>query len=303
MSPARRDLVCVIGGSGFLGSHVADALTAAGYEVRIFDVQESKWQSDDQEIIVGSILDPAALEKALKGCRFVYNFGGLADLDEGFRDAKRAAELNVLGNINVLEACLINKVERYVFASTVYVYSRGGGFYKCSKLSAEHFIEQFEEIHGLPFTVLRFGSLYGPRCQQSNGLFKIVSRALRDGEVSYGGSPEAMREYIHVRDAAEASVAILSPEYKNKHVVLTGQSPMKVDDLLKMLTEILGFTTDVKFFEEDAVGHYVRTPYAYIPKAGKKYLPPLHVDLGQGLLELVAYIAEQRDEVLGSDSS
>ena len=292
MSNLENELVCVIGGSGFLGSHVADALTAKGYRVRIFDIHDSKWRNPDQEMVVGSILDPEALGKAINGCRYVYNFGGLASLDEGLNDASAAAQLNVLGNINVLDASLRCKVERYVFASTVYVYSRAGGFYRCSKQAAEQFIDQYQEIHGLPFTILRYGSLYGPRCQDSNGLYKIVSRALSEGFVSYTGSPESMREYIHVRDAAEASVSVLSAEYANKHVVLTGQEPMKVDDLLKMLAEILGFSTDVRFLQEAAVGHYVRTPYAYVPRAGQKYLPPLHVDLGQGLLELVAYIAE-----------
>jgi UDP-glucose 4-epimerase len=58
-------------------------------------------------------------------------------------------------------------------------------------------------------------------------------------------------------------------------------------DLLKMLAEILGLSQEVKFLEGDHTGHYIRTPYAYQPKIGRKYVPPLHVDLGQGLLQLI----------------
>ncbi len=296
MSVPQNDPVCVIGGSGFLGSHVADSLTDKGYKVRIFDIQDSKWRTADQEMLVGSILDRAALSEAIEGCRYVYNFGGLANLDDGFNDASRAAKLNIIGNINVLDACQEKNVERYIFASTVYVYSRVGGFYRCSKQAAELFIDQYQESHGLPFSVLRYGSLYGPRCQDSNGLYRIVSRALSQGFVSYGGSPDSMREYIHVCDAAEASVAALGSDYENKHVILTGQEPMKIVDLLEMLSEILGFETNVRFIEEEVVGHYVRTPYAYIPRVGQKFLPPMHVDLGQGLLELIAYVSDQSSE-------
>ena len=105
--------------------------------------------------------------------------------------------------------------------------------------------------------------------------------------VSYEGSPEAMREYIHVEDAARASIAALGDDFLNQHVVLTGQETMRVKDLLKMLSEILGISQDPRFIEAELHGHYIRTPYAYQPKLGRKYVPPIHVDLGQGLLQLI----------------
>jgi UDP-glucose 4-epimerase len=103
-----------------------------------------------------------------------------------------------------------------------------------------------------------------------------------------------MREYIHVEDAARASVIALGDEFRNQHVILTGQQPMRVADLLKMLAEILGYSTDVEFIEGDHEGHYVRTPYAYQPKLGRTYTPPLHVDLGQGLLQLIDEVQSSR---------
>jgi UDP-glucose 4-epimerase len=62
---------------------------------------------------------------------------------------------------------------------------------------------------------------------------------------------------------------------------------MRVLDLLEMLAEILGLSKAVEFVATEQPGHYVRTPYAYQPKLGRKYMPPMHVDLGQGLLELI----------------
>ena len=137
------------------------------------------------------------------------------------------------------------------------------------------------------FTILRYGSLYGPRSDHRNGLWRIVKHALESETISYVGSPEAMREYIHVEDAARASVTALNEDFCNQHVVLTGQEPMRVYDLLKMIGEILGRPNSVKFVKEKNEAHYVRTPYAYQPEPGRKYVPQMHVDLGQGLLQLI----------------
>ncbi len=282
--------VCVIGGAGFLGSHVCDQLSKAGYEVHIYDRNSSPWLRPDQVMVVADILDERALNDVIAGCEAVYNFAAIADLDEALDKPLDTVRVNILGNTMVLEACRHHGVKRYVYASTVYVHSREGGFYRCSKHAAEQFVEEYQRRYGLDFTVLRYGSLYGPRSDHHNGLWRVVKMAVETGKVSYQGSPEAMREYIHVEDAARASVAALGEEFRNQHVVLTGQEPMRVMDLLKMLAEILGMPQAVEFIESDHAGHYIRTPYAYQTRLGRKYVPPMHVDLGQGLLELIGEV-------------
>jgi UDP-glucose 4-epimerase len=282
--------VCVIGGSGFLGSHVADALSKAGYAVRIYDRSPSPWLRDGQAMIVGDILDRDSLDKAVQGCEAVYNFAALADINEALGKPLETVRVNVLGNTHVLEACRMQGVKRFVYASTVYVFSREGGFYRCSKQAAEHYVEEYQRAFGLDFTILRYGSLYGPRADKSNGLYRIVKKAIESGVVSYMGSADAMREYIHVEDAARASVSALGEDFRNESVVLTGQEAMRVVDLLEMLAEILGLDRAVEFVEQNQPGHYVRTPYAYQPKLGRKYVPPVHVDLGQGLIQLIEEI-------------
>jgi len=283
--------VCVFGGSGFLGSHVADQLSLVGHEVRIFDRVASPWLRRDQTMLIGDLLNFQHVVDAMVGCEVVYNFAAIADLDEALYKPVETARVNVLGNVQVLEACRQAAVKRYVYASTVYVYSREGGFYRCSKQAAEQYVEEYQRSYGLDYTILRYGSLYGPRADERNGLWRIVKTALETGCVRYEGSPEAMREYIHVEDAARASIAALGDEFRNQHVVLTGQEPMRVLDLLKMLAEILDLPKDaVEFVPVEYAGHYVRTPYAYQPKLGRKYTPPLHVDLGQGLLQLIEEI-------------
>ena len=279
--------VTVIGGSGFLGSHVADQLSEAGYRVRIYDRVPSPWKRPDQVMVVGDLADSEKLEGAIAGSCAVYNFAALADLNLALDKPVETVRVNVLGNVHVLEACRSNGVKRFVYASTVYVYSREGGFYRCSKQAAEHYVEEYQRVYGLDYTILRYGSLYGPRADINNGLFRLVRNALQTGVLRYEGSPDTMREYIHVEDAARASIVALGDDFRNQSVVLTGQDPMRVLDLLKMLAEILGVPDAVEFVEDKQPGHYVRTPYAYQPKLGRKYVPPMHVDLGQGLLQLI----------------
>ena len=128
---------------------------------------------------------------------------------------------------------------------------------------------------------------YLPKPFDLNELLSIVKKALETGLLEYQGSPDSLREYIHVEDAARASVAALSDDFCNQSVVLTGQEPMRVLDMLEMLAEILGLRDAVKFIPGEQLGHYIRTPYAYQPKLGRKYVPPVHVDLGQGLIQLI----------------
>ncbi len=278
----------VFGGSGFLGSHTADALTAAGHEVTIFDCEPSSWLRDGQEMIVGDILNKQAVADAIAGVDVVYNFAGFSDLNTARELPRQTVDLNIIGNLNILDGCLGNNIKRFIYASTVYVNSREGGFYRCSKKAAEDYIREYYNMWGLEYTILRYGSLYGSRSDSSNGLYKIVETALKENKIVYQGHADTMRQYIHVIDAAKSSVVALGDEFLNECVVLTGQEPMRVEDLLKMVAEIIGFDQNsIEFEEKKYAGHYIRTPYAFDASIGKKYCPTFHVDLGQGLLELI----------------
>lgn len=287
----------VVGGSGFIGSHVADHLSEAGYQVTIYDFTESKWLRSDQHMIVGDVLDAEKLNLTFEGAEVVYNFAALADLNQALAQPISTVNINILGNMNVMEACRLHNVNRFIYASTVYVHSREGGFYRCSKQASEAYVEEYQRVYGLDYTILRYGSLYGPRADETNGLWRIVRSALKDGKLRFEGNPDSMREYIHVEDAARASVDALNNDFKNESVVLTGQEPMRVLDMLKMLAEILGIPEEsVEFIDGNYAGHYVRTPYSYQPKLGRKFIPPMHVDLGQGLLQLIDNINENIKE-------
>ena len=230
----------VFGGSGFLGSHVADALTEKGYKIKIFDIVESPYlMTGKQEMITGDILDAEAVMAAVSGCEVVYDYAGLASLDSASTRPVDSVMLNVVGTCNIMDACVINGVRRFVYASSFYANSEKGGFYRCSKQSAEIYIEEYNRKYGMDYTILRFGSLYGPRSDKENGMRTMLKEAMRDGTIHYSGTGEEAREYIHIKDAANLSVRILEEAYRNKNIVITGHDSYHIKDIVRIIGEIL----------------------------------------------------------------
>ena len=291
MTTIPNEKVIVFGASGFLGSHVADALTAAGYQVRLFDRNPSPFQKSNQEMIIGDIMNLDQVIEAAKGASVVYNFAAIADIDEAHDKPIPTATINVLGNMHTLEAARIAGARRFVFASTVYVYSESGSFYRASKQAAERFTETYHERYGLDYNILRYGSLYGRRADQRNGIYRMLHEAIQHHSITYKGSGEAMREYIHVEDAARMSVQVLAPEFANRHLILTGQEKLRIKDVMTMISEMMPWPIELHFNEEaNVVHHYKITPYAFQPRIGRKLVLNEHVDLGQGLLDCLREI-------------
>ena len=286
----------VFGGSGFLGSHVADELSERGYEVAIYDRQESPYLHKDQEMIVGDILDRKKVAMCVKGCDYAYSFAGIAGLADARRHPVQTVETNVLGTTIVIDACRLYKVKRFVFASTIYVYSDLAPFYRSSKQACELIIEDYQKACGLDYTILRYGSLYGRRSNHFNYIYNIIQQAVEDGKIVRKGDGEEIRSYIHVKDAAKSSVDILSEEFKNQYVMLTGNQSIKIKELLNMIREMFHGEISVEYSGEFETGHYEITPYSFRPKVAKKIVAGSYYDLGQGILDVIYEIYSKSDK-------
>lgn len=162
----------VFGGSGFLGSSVANELIDRGFKVTIFDIAEPVNVKTGFNFIQGDILEKSTVNKAVSGNDYVYNFSGIASLDDASTKPLDTVQLNVIGNLNIVEACVKHNIKRYVYASTIYVYSQKGGFYRCSKQASEIYLEEYHRRYGLDFTVLRYGTLYGPNANEFNSIYR-----------------------------------------------------------------------------------------------------------------------------------
>ncbi len=280
--------VVIFGGAGFLGSHVADAFTGAGKEVVIFDIKKSAYLMPAQKMITGDILNEKQVFSVVDGADVVYNFAGIADIGNAAKNPVDTGKCNILGNTFILEACKKFKVKRFVYASSLYVYSKMGSFYRSSKQACELIIENYSEVFNLSYTIIRYGSLYGPRADENNFIYRILKQAFTSGKIIRQGDGQELREYISVYDAARASCNILSPEYANQYVIIAGNQQMKVKDLLVMIKEI--FDNKIKIeYNTHAVNtsNYEISPYTFSPKLATRIVIRDYIDLGKGILELI----------------
>jgi UDP-glucose 4-epimerase len=229
--------IVVTGGAGFIGSHVAEAFLHAGHEVLVIDdLSTGKRENVPARARFAQldIRDPAAVEAAFADFRpeIVDHQAAQTSVSVSTREPVRDAEINVVGTIRLLEACVRHRVSRVVFAST------GGAIYgevphperaavgrathplspyACSKLAGEHYLFMFRHEHGLPYTVLRYANVYGPRQDPHGeaGVVAIFSRRLVAGQpirinaMRDPGDPGCIRDYVSVIDVVKANVAAI----------------------------------------------------------------------------------------------
>ena len=156
-----RKKIVIFGGSGFLGSHVADFLTKMKNHVIIFDKKNSEYLLPNQKFIKGNILDIQKVFEVTKRADYVFNFSGEADIENSKKNPLNTINSNIIGTTNILESCVKNKIKKYIHASTVYVNSEQGGL-QIYKTCCELIIENYNEFFKLNYVIMRFGSLYGP---------------------------------------------------------------------------------------------------------------------------------------------
>tara|TARA_B100000927_G_scaffold152321_2_gene122783 strand:+ start:831 stop:1709 length:879 start_codon:yes stop_codon:yes gene_type:complete len=288
--------VLVVGGSGFLGSHVADELTEKGYEVTIFDQKKSTWINDNQKFIESDLLNREHVIKSLEGFNFVIHFAGIADIGESKEKPLETIETNIIGTANLLEGCRKNKIEKFIFASSVYVFSKYGSFYGKSKQACELLIEEYQNEFNLDYIHVRYGSLYGPRAQEWNGLKKYISEIIKNKQIDFSGNGEEKREYIHVKDAAIMTASLLESDEKNIAVNITGHQVISTLDLFKLIFEVLQLEEKINLSKEsNVVSHYKISPYSFQPKESKKLVPKKFIDIGQGVLEIIHEIEDSKN--------
>ena len=279
--------IIVIGGAGFLGSHVADELTNVGHDVTIYDKTESKNLLPKQKMILGDITDYEAIDDIIAKNEIVYHFAGIAGIKDASDNPIETVKNNILATTYILESCKKHKIKRFVFASSIYVYSDLGSFYRTSKQACELLIENYNKIYNLDFTILRYGALYGRRANNFNFIGDAINQALLNKKIIREGNGEGIRDYIHVKDAALSSIKVLNEKYKNNYIMISGNQTVRVKDILNIINEILNNEIEIKYVKAEEEDHYEMTPYTFRPRLAKKLVLDEYHELGQGILDCV----------------
>ena len=280
--------VLIFGGSGFWGKSLSIYLSKKKHKVTIFDKKKIPLNLKSVKFIKGDILNLKQVIRATKNQDIVYNLAGISDIGDSIRNPILTTKINILGSVNTLEAAVKNKVKRYIFASSIYVLSSQGGFYKTSKKSVESFIEEYNKRDNLKYTILRYGSVYGPESDERNGIKKIITSCLKDKTIMYGGTSKAERRFLHVNDAIKASEVILRKKFVNTRVLITGSKKTKIKNLILQIKKILKINKKIIFKRKPMMGHYDKNPFNDTPKKQLIYYVKPSVPLNAGISEIIS---------------
>lgn len=284
----------IIGGCGFLGSHLADYLQKKKHQVTIFDIKKNYWKKKKRKFIKGNILNAKSLNAAIKNQDYVFMFAGLSDLDEALKNPIKSIKFNILGTALVAENCVKNKVKRLIYASSIYANAEEGSFYRCSKRSAEDYILEYSKSSSLKFTILRYGSLYGPRSDNRNGLFRLLTNAIFKKKLTYYGFPYNQRKYLHVQDATRLTYQIFDKvKFENKFLNLVGNKNIKIIDLFKLIKKILNYKLKTIFLKKTIVGHYVNKPTKLKINSGINIVASSKRNFAESIKEYINYLNDK----------
>ncbi len=308
--------VCVTGGSGFIGSHVVDALVDAGHSVRVLDLRSGL--RPDVEYVQGSVLNDEAIRRASSAADAVFHLAAVADVNDVAHDPVAAVDLNVGGTARVLEAARRNDVRRVLLASTVWVYSsvqessaavvdEGACFspgatrqiYTSSKIAAELLCQDYASAYGLPFTILRYGIPYGPRMRPTLVIPIFVRKALAGEALTIAGDGSQHRKFVYVEDLARAHVLALGEQAVNQTYNLDGREQITVLRIAETVLRMTGAARPIAFGPARG-GDYAGADVSS-EKAARQLGWVPEIDFEEGMRRTVSWLvadaAEERNTV------
>ncbi len=259
--------ILISGGAGFIGSHVADVLIERGHRVTILDNLASGSEENINrraKFHKFDIGNRKRLEKLFEKVQpeAVFHFAAQINVRTSVEDPSADAMTNIMGSLSLIELSAKHGVKKFIFSST------GGAMfddttprptpetipaaplspYGIAKLSIEHYLRFFRQIHGLPYVILRYANVYGPR-QNAHGEAGVISifltRMLEGTTPTINGDGLQTRDYVYVGDVAEANVRALDTPIEEGVFHIGTGIETSVNDIFRMLNWQFG-----KAFEE-----------------------------------------------------
>lgn len=255
--------VVVTGGSGFIGSHVVDALVDAGHQVTVVDYRVCPHRSDVSFEDV-DLMDLSSVLAATKGAEHIFHLAAVSNVNYAYKYPVYSTALNVMGTTHILEAARINGAQRVHLASTVWVYNGApngklvdetvpfylegaGHIYTSSKMAAEMVCHNYHQLYQVPFTILRYGIPYGPRMREELLIPIFIKKALTGQPLTISGKGEQYRNFVYVQDLAEAHILVMNDSAANQTYNLEGQRKVTVLEVAEGIKKLLGDQVRLEF--------------------------------------------------------
>lgn len=291
----KRKKALVFGGAGFLASYLCDQLDKKGIDVKIFDLKKKNDYIKKYTKIIGNICDKKKVYNSMKNIDYVYHFAAISDIDECNRNPLNSVTTNIIGTLNILDACIKNNVKRIVFASSIYALSNQGGFYSTTKRTCETLIENYTNKYKLNYTILRFGSLYGPRANSFNSIYQLIKYGMKNKKIKRNGDGNEVRSYINVKNVSEICVEILKQKYQNSIINVIGKKKLKVKQVIGLIAKKLNIKNII--YNKDKINeyHYKVNPYTYKIKKGIFYKKRKQINISEGIDEIINEIKKENN--------
>lgn len=313
--------ILVTGGAGFIGSHLCEALVAAGHEVVILDdfndyydpaVKENNIASliGKVEVIRGDISNDSVVVDAFSRHRFdgVFHLAARAGVRPSIENPRLYFRTNMDGTLNLLEACRHQGVRYFVFASSSSIYgvnkkvpfaetdtiTRTISPYAATKLAGEQMCSNYAELFGLRCSCLRFFTVYGPRQRPDLAISKFTKAMLAGRPIDRYGDGSTARDYTYVDDIVRGVLAAADYTEKSDFEIfnLGGAATTTLTQLIGLVEEATETNAEIHQMP-DQPGDVPRT-YADVSKAerllGYHPLTPIH----EGIKKYVAWQHEMQ---------
>jgi UDP-glucose 4-epimerase len=307
--------VLVIGGAGFIGSHVVEALTKEDVaEIMVYDnftrgtMANLSEALHDSRVRVfelgGDILQTDILDEAMKGADYVFHLAALWLLH--CQEYPRAAfKVNTEGTFNVIEACVRNKIKRLVYSSSASVYGdaleipmheshpfNNKTFYGATKIAGEQMCRAFYNRYGMDYVGLRYMNVYGPRQDYRGAYIAVILRWLdmidRDEPLVLFGDGSQTYDFIYVSDVARANVLALKFGKPDHFYNVGSGEGTSVKELAEVLLQVTGQKNLGVHYEPQGVS-YVTNRIGSAERARAELNFTVNVSLEEGLQRLVTW--------------
>ncbi|MBB3108741.1 UDP-glucose 4-epimerase [Paenibacillus phyllosphaerae] len=251
--------VIVTGGAGFIGSHIVDKLIRLGHQVLVVDnLSTGRLSNLNQGALFRRMdINDDRLSDVFTAFRpeVVIHHAAQVSVAHSMKNPLLDAKVNIMGTINVLEACQRSGAGKIIYASSAAVYGKPEravidedhalnpmSFYGISKHTPEHYIETYAELIGLEYTIFRYSNVYGGR-QDAHGEGGVVSiftdRLLSNEKCLIFGDGEQTRDFIYVKDIVEANIAAMT-RGSGLIMNISNNTSTTVNELLRTMCELLG---------------------------------------------------------------
>ena len=318
----RGSRVLVIGGAGFIGSHVVDELVHEDLkEIIVYDnfcrgtmgnLEEA--QKDPRVRIYeigGDICQTDILDSAVKGMDYIIHLAALWLL-QCYEYPRAAFDVNVRGTFNVLEACVNNKVKKLIYSSSASVYGdaveipmteqhpfNNKTFYGATKIAGEQMCRAFYHRYGLDYVGLRYMNVYGPRQDYRGAYIAVIMKILDRLDkglppIIYGDGSQAY-DFIYVSDCARVNLCAMKGDTTDTYYNVGRGIQTSVRELTELILKITGSNLEIRYEPEGTT--FVKNRVGCKKKAEAEIGFKAQVGLQEGLEKLIEWRKNHRDEV------